>query len=142
MRAGMYHTATVIPEKSQECEVQIWDMIFWSRLSRLENVCFGVPDLRFLKVWISSKFFCRNWSFNNCDFFLGSIQNKLSRLDLTFFQLFYVGLFKQSFPSRNWFYMAWKSSMNYAAWFIHYESSNRGMNNHKHLNNPDTFVIW
>ena len=27
--------------------------------------------------------------------------SKLSRLDLTFFQLLYVGLFKQSFPSRN-----------------------------------------
>ena len=142
MRPGMDHTATVIPKakaKSVKSKFETW--FFWSRLSRLENVCFGVPVLRFWKVWISSKFFVKIEVSTIVTFF-GSIQNKLSRLDLTFFQLLYVGLFKQSFPSRNWFYTAWKSSMNHAAWFIHYETSNRGMNNHKHLKNPDTFVIW
>ena len=124
-----------------ECEVQIRNMIFQNDYHALKMYVLAFPFRDFWKFGFLQSFFVEIEVSTIVTFF-GSIQNKLSRLDLTFFQLFYVGLFKQSFPSRNWFYLAWKSCMNYAAWFIHYESSNRGMNNHKHLNNPDTFVIW
>ena len=87
---------------------------------------------RLIRLKFLSKFFT-NWkfgflqSFFNLKFqqlwlFFESIQNKLSRLDLTFFQLFYDGLFKQSFPSRNpkipkipkfWVVKFWISKLRY-----------------------------
>ena len=95
--------------------------------TKFSNMKLKLP--RLIRLKFLSKF-STNWkfgflqSFFNLKFqqlwlFFESIQNKLSRLDLTFFQLFYDGLFKQSFPSRNpkipkfWVVKFWISKLRY-----------------------------
>ena len=103
----------------------------WNFLSaKFSNVKLKFPRLVRMKFFVkfflqieSLDFFKVFLKFQQLWLFFESIQNKLSRLDLTFFQLFYDGLFKQSFPSRNpkipKFWNFGSQNFRYSCWMTH-----------------------
>ena len=90
--------------------------------------------------------------FKSLDFFKVFVEIEVSTI-VTFFS----DLFKINFHASIWHFSNYSTSAcsnnhflletdftwhENQALFVDYESSNRRMNNHKHLNNPDTYANW